>query len=188
MPEPNFYMTNSTVANVYNTTPQILNIAGAIAQSDGWAGRSGSTIRVKKVTLVIWAQCATTCDRSGLFTRIGLIKAAQQTYDTAPGSSNLLQTDSHWYSPHNPAYCPTKFVWLKDTMKTTPQVEQTAVNVSLPQHRQQIVQYFGGAGHEIVFDQDTDNIMKGGLYAIFTSNQSSNPPTITYDLQVEFYP
>jgi len=176
-----FYGTGNT-ANVFSNTPQVINLAGAIAQGAGYNQRLGRDIRISRVRISCRWTIATAVDRAALMGRTLVIKSKQQTFNTAPTSSTVLLDDTQsWRSMYNPDQVPDKYAIVEDKMAT----KYIDYSAQLPEVFQTFDMKFS-TPHKLQWSLDTDDIISGGLYAMFCSNQPTNAPTVYWQVIVDF--
>lgn len=179
------FTSTGTVANIFATATQNLNLAGAIGQGAGTNQRLGREVRISRLRLnvrYIHSGAASTILRSELIERCVLVKAKQQTFNVAAtGATVLLDESQSWRSEYLPDMVPGKYAVIGDKTST----KTLAYAAALPEPVQKFDIKFT-TPHKIQWSLDTDDIIAGGLYAIFACNQGTDPTTAYYQVIVDY--
>jgi len=182
-PEIKYYVVSGSVANIYTGTSQGLNLVGAMAQSTGGSGRIGDSIFVKyiKLRLRFVQPSVIGCDREQIGARAIMARAKQQTFNTALDESYLITDTSQWQSPSpNPDWASkvdilgdrSKFLNL--TYGMTSDFPELFINMNKSINK------------TVTWAQDSDDLMKNGLYLELWSNQSNYPLTCYYQYVISY--
>jgi len=176
-----FYGTGST-ANVFATTTQVINLAGAIAQGAGYNQRLGREIRINRIRIGLRWVPSGTASRDEIIQRALLVKTKQQTFNTAPtGAQVLLAESQSWRSQYNPDYVGKTLTVLDDQTKTKTLNYAAAVPEAIMDF-----DYKFSSPHKMLWSLDTDDIQEGGLYMVFASNQPTNYLTAYWEVIVDY--
>jgi len=182
-PEIKHYTVSSNVANVYSTTSQGLNLVGAMAQAPGGSGRIGDSIFVKsiKMKLRFVQPSAVGCDRESIGARAIMSRAKQQTFNTAIDETYLLSDISQWQSLcPNPDWT-SKVDILADRTKITHLAY--GITTDFPEVYMTINKTINKT---VTWAQDSDDLVKNGLYLELFSNQSNYPLTCYYQYDITY--
>jgi len=182
-PEVKYYVVSNSQANIYMTTSQGINLIGSLAQANGGSGRNGNTVFVKSIRMKLrWVQPSVVgCDRESIGCRVIVARAKQQTFNTALDETYLITDTSQWQSPSpNPTW-KSKVDILAD--KTSILNLPIAITSDFPEVIQTVNRTIN---KHVTWAQDSDDLMKNGLYAEFFSNQSNYPLTCYYQYVIAY--
>lgn len=173
-------LVNSEMLKVpYNATINPTNTGSvvhltAIAQGDDDASRTGNSIFVRRIYgRFIYAHNTAAVN---IFNRVVLFIDTQQVGDTPPTAAQLLESGLAISNLNTDTV--GRFRILRNWFFTTDGVTKSTpvfnVDVNLRHH----VRYNGTT---------TADIQKGGIYMLFISNQTTNTPACTYNVQLDYH-
>jgi len=158
------------------TTATIVQL-NAIAQGDTAAQRTGNSLLAKYLSLKLYLTMNASATQT--LVRIIIFMDKQQVADTAPATTDLLQSNSTLSFLSNNAA--GRFQVLKDYL----------INLDLASHsswRNKYYKSFAGRNLHCKFNgvNNTD-INKNGVYLLMLSSEATNTPTLTYSSRFGFH-
>lgn len=159
--------------SVNNSTGQVISLT-SIGQNDTDAGRTGNSILARN--LFIRLGITQNSSATSTFYRIMLVLDTQQVADTAPTIAQILQSAST-LSPLNDDNT-GRFKIMQNWFFTTDNTKNTT---------RVIEKYYKIYKHVRFNGTTSSDIQKNGMYLVMLSDQSTNTPSIAYNVKLGYH-
>lgn len=167
-------LTATYTASIGPTSSGTVLSLNSIAQGDGNGQRTGNSIFMRKINAHFTVVNNTTAGI--VFHRWILFIDTQQIGDTSPTATDLLET-ADVRSSLNPTTA-GRFKILKNWEFATSQVKDDT----------RVIKYYKDMRHHVRFNgSGISDIQKGGIYMLFLSNQTTNTPTVSYNIKTSYH-
>lgn len=167
-----YKLDNGGSSAIDNVTSNSLIHLSAIAQGDGDTARTGNSIFARSLNGNINFEKNTSATYT--YVRCMILMDTQQIGDTTPTVANVLQSD--WASHLNTATVGRfKVLYSKIIVLNS---NRPSIQVKFNKAMRHHIRYNSTA---------SSDIQKGGIYMLLTSSESTNTPTIRYNLRLCYH-